>query len=66
MGKKLNTEQKRIISEIVEDRIDDIFVELHQEFGTKSGDITPEQVFELERIRIELEDLLTRQINQNL
>jgi hypothetical protein len=64
--KKLSREQEVTISETIESAIDEIFTDLHQEFGTRSGDITPEQDFELEIIKLQLSKLISTQINQNL
>lgn len=51
---------------VVERGIDNIFAEVHQDFGTQSGDITPEQVVRLEKIKADLVVLVIEQAKQNL
>jgi hypothetical protein len=51
---------------LVEDKINDIFNELHQEFGTLSGDIFPEQQRELTNLQKKISELIANQVYQNL
>ena len=57
---KLSAEQ------YIDEAIDEVFNELHQDFPTKSGDITPMQLHELEQLKEQLVDLITMQVKQNL
>ena len=57
---------KEKLTELVIEVVDYIFVQGHSIAETKSGDATPEQVFELKRIQKELTELLYQQIKQNL
>jgi hypothetical protein len=57
---------KEKLTELVIEVVDYIFVQGHSIAETKSGDTTPEQVLELERIQKELTELLYQQIKQNL
>jgi ornithine cyclodeaminase/alanine dehydrogenase-like protein (mu-crystallin family) len=50
----------------VESKIDEIFVDAHQEANTKSGDITPDQQMKLDNIIDELSELIYEQVKQNL
>ncbi len=56
----------KYIRNLIVNNIDIAFIEAHALFGTKSGDITPEQSEALENIIDNLEDLMERQIKQNL
>jgi len=56
---------EEIESELVEN-IDAVFVVAHQEFNTKSGDITPEQMQRLISLRNQMFDLILEQVKQNL
>lgn len=53
-------------TEIVEEAVDKMFVDLHTMARTKSGDIYPEQEFELRRLQRQLAEILYRQTLQNL
>ena len=55
-----------IVREVLERNINDTFAELHSEYDTKSGDITPLQSFQLEQLLDKLSELMTEQITQNL
>jgi hypothetical protein len=57
---------KEKLTTLVIEVVDYIFVQGHSIADTKSGDITPDQEFELERIQKELTELLYQQIKQNL
>ena len=52
--------------ELLENEIDNIFVDVHQEFNTSSGDITPEQQTYLDNITESLARLITHQVCQNI
>ena len=54
------------IKEFVEDGIDQIFVDVHMEANTKSGDITPDQAYRLDGIKRKLTRLMYDQVKQNL
>ena len=46
--------------------INGVFAVAHQEFNTKSGDITPEQMEQLESLKAQIFDLVLEQVKQNL
>ena len=48
------------------DKIESLFSEIHQKFDTESGDITPNQKFELDDIQNKLARLVSQQVHQNL
>ncbi len=50
----------------LESAIDEVFVVAHQEFNTKSGDITPEQMVRLSSLRNQIFDLILEQVKQSL
>lgn len=50
----------------IEGYFDIIFMRSHEEAGTKSGDITPSQAFQLSDIKKKLKELVTEVIKQNL
>ena len=52
--------------DLLEDRIDDLFIDIHGEFDTESGDITPTQSFELSDMKEKMAKLITKQVHQNL
>lgn len=52
--------------ELLENEIDNIFVDVHQKFNTSSGDITPDQQSELGKITKSLAKLITYQVCQNI
>jgi hypothetical protein len=56
---------KSEIAQIVENGIGEMFVEAHSVMETKSGDITPEQAFRLDKIMQDLTDLIVEQVKQN-
>lgn len=60
-----NTNDFNTISEIVDRTVEEMFCEAHAEIETKSGDITPQQAFELDRIKKELATLIYEQVQQN-
>ena len=64
--KKLSEKQKKEIGELVEGYINDIFIDCHGIAGTKSGDVTPEQMLQLDKITEDLTSLVIKQVTQNL
>ena len=58
------------VSQMTEDLIDDalehVFSEAHHAFGTTTGDISPNQVFELRELKKRLTKLIATQVTQNL
>jgi 6-pyruvoyl-tetrahydropterin synthase len=52
--------------DILEDRINDLFVDVHGEFDTVSGDITPDQQFELNNLQEKIAKIIAKQVHQNL
>jgi len=56
---------KAEITEIVENGVDNMFVEAHSIAKTTSGDITPEQQLRLDKIIQDLADLINEQVEQN-
>ena len=54
------------VEEIVETGVNDIFTDVHSIMNTKSGDITPEQVYRLDKIKADLVALVIEQAKQNL
>lgn len=52
--------------DLLEDRINDLFVDVHGEFDTVSGDITPTQSFELGDLKEKLARIISKQVHQNL
>ena len=56
---------KEEIARIVEEGIDSMFVDAHSNADTKSGDITPSQLFRLDKIKEDLINLITEQVEQN-
>lgn len=57
---------KKFIENQVETTIDLIFANAHGYAMTESGDITPEQAFELDKIKEQLQELIYKQTVQNL
>lgn len=57
---------KKFIENQVEATIDLIFANAHGYAMTESGDITPEQAFELDKIKEQLQELVYKQTVQNL
>jgi hypothetical protein len=54
------------VKEAIDENIDQIFFDTHSELETVSGDISPEQAFELDEIKIRLQSLVVKQVSQNL
>jgi len=52
--------------DLLEDRINDLFVDVHGEFDTESGDITPGQQFELNSLQEKMAKIIAEQVHQNL
>jgi len=52
--------------DLLESEIDSIFVDVHQQFNTSSGDITPDQVMELEQLKEKLAKLISKQVTSNI
>ena len=52
--------------ELVDVEIDNIFIDVHQEFNTSSGDITPGQVMELDKLKEGLAKLISDQVCANI
>ena len=52
--------------QLLDDKLDEIFVTLHNEFGTESGDISPEQQFELGSLQANIIKIMVDQVHQNL
>jgi hypothetical protein len=52
--------------ELVDVEIDNIFIDVHQEFNTSSGDITPEQTVWLDKLKEDLSKLITDQVTANI
>ncbi len=50
----------------IDEAIDGVFNELHQKFPTKSGDISPMQLYQLDELKEQLVNLITEQVEQNL
>ena len=57
---------KELVDNLTEAAIDELFVDVHAEAKTISGDITPLQQFELDEISQKLKDLVVAQVEQNL
>lgn len=54
------------IEKIVDFNIDNAFGEAHYTFNTGSGDISPEQEELLSNLKMQLTDLMTQQVHDNL
>lgn len=52
--------------ELVDVEIDNIFIDVHQEFNTSSGDITPDQSMRLDKLKEDLSKLITEQVTDNI
>lgn len=66
---RLDKTEKEIYNyalKLIDDKINEIFVDVHQEFNTISGDITPEQTGKLDELQKKLANLITKQVSQNL
>jgi len=67
--KKLSSTDDDILKytkNLLNDKIEEIFIDIHQKFNTESGDITPDQQFKLDELIEELSKLITSQVHQNL
>jgi hypothetical protein len=51
---------------LIDDKINDILINVHQKFNTVSGDITPEQESKLNELQKKLAKLISKQVCQNL
>lgn len=54
------------LTKLVEESLNEIFVQAHDIADTKSGDISPDQHFQYLDIQRKLTKLLIEQVNQNL
>lgn len=54
------------VKEVMERNIQNMFVELADEYDLRFGDFAPEQEFQLDKIKEELGDLLGDYVHQNL
>lgn len=61
-----NDKKFKEIEDELDNAIDEVFVVAHQEFNTKSGDITPDQVNRLDSLKAQIFDLILEQVKQNL
>lgn len=59
-------EMNTIILDKLDNLIDDLFSDMHRDFNTQSGDITPQQMHELNDAIFKVSKLMTEQIYQNL
>lgn len=67
MNKNMTTENfNKFIEQQVDAAVDLIFANAHGYAMTTSGDITPEQVIQLDKIKEELKTLVYNQVSQNL
>ena len=67
--KRLDTTEDEIYQyalSIVDDKINEVFVNVHQEFETESGDITPYQSGILNELQEKIAKLIAKQVHQNL
>lgn len=62
----IDEQLKIIIGLNVDSVIEGLFSEMHVFAETKSGDISPDQQSELNRIKLELSELIYQQVKQNL
>jgi hypothetical protein len=62
----MQTKLQQKTDELVKESINEIFYQLHKEFKTKSGDITPEQDLMLDYYTTQLSKLISEQVKQNL
>jgi hypothetical protein len=65
----MDNKEKQILTFVknkLEMILDTLFVEAHNEFKTKSGDISPEDSFRYEVLVEELAKLMTKQVKENL
>ena len=54
------------VKNVLETNINKMFLELVEEYDLKTGDISPEQAFELENIKDSLANLLGDYVHQNI
>jgi hypothetical protein len=54
---ELNMDKKELL-ELIEEKIDDVFLEYQKKNDIKSGDISPEQALRLDELQNELADLV--------
>ena len=54
------------VKSILDKKINEVFIETHWFASTSSGDISPDQQLELDRLTKKLEDLIVIQTMQNL
>ncbi len=52
--------------ELIDDKINDIFVELHQDFNTISGDISPDMIFRLKSLQEGIAKIISDQVHSNM
>lgn len=57
---------KKFISLDLENSIESVFIRVHERAKTKSGDITPEQVWKLKNLQTDIAELIFEQVMQNL
>lgn len=55
-----------IVRHRLESKINSVFISAHEFAGTKSGDISPEQQLELDKLTEQLKELIVKQTLQNL
>ena len=63
---KLADNVKNVTERKVDQAIDDVFAEVHQEFMSKSGDISPDQQFEMDKLKNKITNLRATQVMDNL
>jgi hypothetical protein len=54
------------VKDLLDTEIDTIFIDVHQEFNTSSGDITPDQVMKLKFLKEDIAKLITEQVCSNI
>lgn len=57
---------KEQLKELVDDKIDDVFVEYFDSMDIQSGDITPLQTIELDKLEDELVNFILQIAEQNM
>lgn len=62
----MKTKLEKATEQLFTIALEDVFFNLHTEFKTKGGDITPEQVIMLEYYKTQIEKLIVEQVKQNL
>ena len=66
---RLDTTEDEIYNyalKLIDDKINDVFIDTHQEFDTESGDITPDQTAMLDNLQKKIAKLIAKQVHQNL